>query len=893
MIILKKKSSVRRKLIRMIFLGCMIPYVIGGVYLKVYIENVLYNNSKDNSRQLLEEIKEQIDNTLITDMEEELTLLASIEDVKKAEDGINQYMDYDPDTSLYKSYDREEAIKDIFKNYKESHKTTHFIFLGTQSGGYIEYPQFVPKESYDPRQRPWYIKTINQGGIVLSEPYITEVTKDIVISFTKRIEMDGRFIGVVGASINLSDLTSKIGQIKIGETGNVFVLSQSGQFIVSPGHPDWVLKTPEELGLDSFITLEESGETSLQGKHDGINCLYNSVESSQSGLRFISVASMDEILQKAHEITNILIVIYAATFIIIFFVVCLITQQISKPILDISSVIKRMTEFDFDGDMSLKQYTNRTDEIGIVSNAVVDMHENYVELMGQVISINEEIKNIDIKNHNIFKLELSKKNPFHEVINSINILLDKTFMYLEQLKNKNFEITEKNDLLAASEEELTAQLEEINQQKDYIHFLAYHDSLTDLPNRRSFNEYLTRKIEEGKRGAVILLDLDDFKRINDLRGHVFGDRVLDIIAKRFVTITNEKIFLSRFGGDEFLFLIEYEKDVSEVEDFANRISGIFYNKLQIDDNEIELHYSMGIALFPEDSRDVHQLIMDADLAMYSVKNSGKNGYQFYQSCLMDQQLKISRIETILRDAISNNGFKLVYQPKVDTRTGKIVGYEALLRLKEHAIPPSDFIPVAENNGLITAIGRLVTENVIRQLKEWKTLGLDIKPVSVNYSANQLNDVGYITFIQEQMSKHGIDTAYLEIEITENIFLENKQITLAFLKQLKEMGIKISIDDFGTGYSSLNYLTFLPADFIKLERSINLRFLERTNDKVMDSLISLVHSLGLTVVAEGIETYDQVIALKKAGCDLIQGYYFSKPVEADQVPLLHSTQYFID
>jgi EAL domain-containing protein (putative c-di-GMP-specific phosphodiesterase class I) len=299
---------------------------------------------------------------------------------------------------------------------------------------------------------------------------------------------------------------------------------------------------------------------------------------------------------------------------------------------------------------------------------------------------------------------------------------------------------------------------------------------------------------------------------------------------------------------------------------------------------------MGISMFPEDSIEVNQLVMNADLAMYAVKGSGKNGYKFFDVSLMDNQIKKSNIEVILRTAIENDGFKMVYQPKIDLKTNQIYGYEALLRLKDSKLSPGDFIEIAEKNGSIVNIGRIVTEKVIKQLSEWKKIGLDIKPVSINFSANQLQDEGYLSFIEECLKQNNIDAKYLEIEVTENIFLEDKLATLVFMKQLNEMGIKISIDDFGTGYSSLNYLTFLPVDIIKLDRSLNIKFLEIENAKVMDSLISLFHSLGLTVIAEGIETIDQVKRLKKANCDYIQGFYYSKPLEVDQIPDIHTRVY---
>ncbi|MDD2969598.1 MAG: EAL domain-containing protein, partial [Lachnospiraceae bacterium] len=240
------------------------------------------------------------------------------------------------------------------------------------------------------------------------------------------------------------------------------------------------------------------------------------------------------------------------------------------------------------------------------------------------------------------------------------------------------------------------------------------------------------------------------------------------------------------------------------------------------------------------------------------------------------------IEEILRDAITQDGFMMLYQPMVDTRTGQIAAYEALLRLKDGQASPAEFIKIAEKNGMIIQIGRLVTQAVIKQMHLWKESGMDLKPVSINFSANQLQDIGYLDFLQEQLSLYQIAPQFLEIEITENILMENLQLTMQFLNKLREMGVAIAIDDFGTGFSSLNYLSFMPVNIVKLDRSLNLKFLEHDKLQVMESLISLVHSLGLTVVAEGIEKEEHVELLRQFGCDLIQGYYFSRPVPAEQI-----------
>lgn len=459
------------------------------------------------------------------------------------------------------------------------------------------------------------------------------------------------------------------------------------------------------------------------------------------------------------------------------------------------------------------------------------------------------------------------------------------------LEKSNREIHEKNELLVASEEELIAQLEEIETQKDFINFLAYHDPLTTLPNRRKFIEKLELALSSGISGAVILLDLDNFKVINDTMGHVYGDQVLKGVSDRLSEIVEDHVFVSRFGGDEFLILLEHEADNEKINDFANKLNHIFDRKIIFDENEVQITFSTGISLFPTDSSEVNQLIMNADLALYTIKNSGKNGYCFFDYSMIALLLKKSNIEAIIRNAIETDGFKMVFQPQVDLKTGEVHAYEALLRLKHHALSPAEFIPIAESDGTIIKIGRIVTQKVIEQLGIWQRQGYPIKPVSINFSANQLQDHQYLTFISELLEINAVDSKYIEIEITENIFLEKKEQTLIFLAELRKKGFKISIDDFGTGYSSLSYLTFLPIDKIKLDRSLNIKFLEIENIKVMDSLIMLAQSLNLEVVAEGIETHEQFRRLRVGKCNYIQGYYFCKPLEIEEVESSFYNNYY--
>jgi EAL domain-containing protein (putative c-di-GMP-specific phosphodiesterase class I) len=368
---------------------------------------------------------------------------------------------------------------------------------------------------------------------------------------------------------------------------------------------------------------------------------------------------------------------------------------------------------------------------------------------------------------------------------------------------------------------------------------------------------------------------------------VYGDHLLRIIAERFHKITDEKLFCARLGGDEFLILLSQVQDQKEIDEYVKRIQMLFDEAFLYEENENYISFSMGVTLYPKDSNNLDQLIMNADAAMYQVKHGGKNNYIYYHENMKNEITSKKEIEGILRQALKEKGFHLCYQPQVDAKTGDIASFEALLRLNDHNISPGIFIPVAEETGHIIEIGRWITEEAIMQLDSWRKKGYQEKIVSINYSSKQMRDKHYITYLKHLLKEYDISPKFIEIEITESIFLEDDTQTLEFLKELKEAGIKIALDDFGTGYSSLNYLTYIPVDKLKLDKSINDKFLLSENIGVMDSIISLAHSLRLKITAEGIEDMDKYLQLRHSGCDYIQGYLFSKPLKAEEIEKIYN------
>lgn len=463
----------------------------------------------------------------------------------------------------------------------------------------------------------------------------------------------------------------------------------------------------------------------------------------------------------------------------------------------------------------------------------------------------------------------------------------------KNLKASKETLLQTYDELAATEEELRAQFEVTQEHLNKIEilnqtneFLAQHDYLTKLPNRMNFMNKLKQLVEEDKKGAILLLDLDNFKNVNDILGHAYGDRILQEIAQRLIDVGDKNTYVCRFGGDEFLILIIDVFQREEIIQYIRRIQAEFDTPFKLMNRENYIQFSIGISVFPEDCVEVNQLIMYADTAMYKAKNQGKNSFVFYHDDMLEELRSKNEIEVILRQALKEDGFILHYQPQVNAKTGEIASFEALLRLKEHKISPAKFISVAEDMGLIIEIGRWVTKEVIRQLRSWREKNFQLKTIAINFSSKQLRDYNYLSFLEEELFRNDIESKYIEIEITEGSLLHGTEYTLEFLNKLNKIGVKIALDDFGTGFSSINYLTYIPAGKVKLDKSLSDKFLELDNTEVMNSIISLAHGLNMDITAEGIEEFYQYEKLTEGGCDYIQGYLFSKPLPEEELELIY-------
>lgn len=426
--------------------------------------------------------------------------------------------------------------------------------------------------------------------------------------------------------------------------------------------------------------------------------------------------------------------------------------------------------------------------------------------------------------------------------------------------------------------------------------LAQFDFLTDLPNRLLLNDRLSQAIAVAGRHhqavAVLFVDVDRFKHINDSLGHVIGDKLLQLIAQRLVASVRGSDTVSRQGGDEFVILLSTVAHAADAALSAQKILNVAQIPYRVDEHDLQITLSAGISIYPNDGLDAEALVKNADIAMLSAKDNGRNNYQFFRASMNEHALERQSIEGSLRHALDRGEFVLHYQPKLDLVTETLTGAEVLIRWhrpRHGFVLPKDFIPIAEQCGYIVPIGRWVLREACRQRRSWNDNNLIPVPLAVNISAVELRSTHFVDHVRAILEETGLDPQYLEFELTETSFLQDPQSTISVLRELKDIGIRLTLDDFGTGYSSLSYLKRFPIDALKIDKSFVKGLCTDSDDvKLVSAVINLGRSFHLRVIAEGIETREQFLALQAQNCAEGQGFYFEKPIPADEFAKLIGT-----
>ena len=492
------------------------------------------------------------------------------------------------------------------------------------------------------------------------------------------------------------------------------------------------------------------------------------------------------------------------------------------------------------------------------------------------------------------RLQKTISLPILQLAATMQKVSDTKDFSIRVIKDSNDEIgslmTGFNEML----EEIEDRNQILLQRQEHLHQLAHFDPLTSLPNRTLFYDRFSQALNYSKRHnkalAVMFIDLDHFKNINDTFGHRCGDQLLTLVSGRLSEIVRDCDTLARLGGDEFTLFLQDIDGRANVSVVVQKIYDLFETPFSLDEKDVFISCSIGIALYPYDGEKVDDLLKYADIAMYFAKEAGKNTFRYYESDMNQESGERLALETDLHHALVRGEFLLHYQPKLDIQSNRITGFEALIRWqhpKLGIISPINFIPLAEQSGIIVPISDWVLQQACCQAKIWQEQELGPFKMAVNLSAYHFKRHTVADSVQQALRFSGLDPSFLELELTESILIQNTQSTLDTLQELKQLGVSLAIDDFGTGYSSLSYLHRFPIDTLKIDRSFVIRIDDSEDDlAIVTAIIAMGRSLRMQVVAEGVETDRQLALLRGKGCQAIQGYLFSKPLSAeDLIPLL--------
>ncbi|SET28502.1 PAS domain S-box-containing protein/diguanylate cyclase (GGDEF) domain-containing protein [Oceanobacillus limi] len=542
----------------------------------------------------------------------------------------------------------------------------------------------------------------------------------------------------------------------------------------------------------------------------------------------------------------------------------------------------------------IKQYINENTAVGsegIVmygDHTIVDCDTVFSNMFGYAP---EEIKGMEIRHlidqkslHKMERLCLTSENTYE----LIGVHRNGSKFHVEVI---DYPYNNQGTIVrVASVKDITERIENENR----IEYMAYYDELTDLPNRNFFHKVLQEAVSEAKESGEILsvffIDLDYFKEINDTLGYTFGDQLLKACGDRLKAFLHMDTFIARMSGDEFLILQRNTPTKEAAVDLAERLIAEFERPIKMGEYEIYTSVSIGISIYPENGTNANDLIKHADSAMYVIKEKHRNNYNLFDSSISENFKMRLTMETELRKALKQGQFELHYQPQKNLNTGKIVGLEALLRWnhpEKGYISPGEFIPLAEKTGLIMEIGDWVLYESCKQNKRWQDQGYEPVIVSVNLSAKQFHQRSLVQKVKDILADTGLDPQYLELEITESMAMAHEDFILNTLHELRKLGVLVSIDDFGTGYSSFKYLSLFPITKLKIDKMF-LNDEQRENKAIVKSIIHMSHSLNMKVIAEGVETLEQLTFLSKARCDEMQGFYLSKPLPAPQL-----TKFFVE
>lgn len=752
-----------------------------------------------------------------------------------------------------------------------------------------------------------YFKKAMKGETVVSDPIVSRVDGTAVIVFAVPITEKNEVTGILYATYSADVLSLMTDKIKLKDNGSTFIINKNGDVIANDDRK-LVYSDENDLdiiegnpGLKKLVALEKKmtgGQTGTgEYYYNGQYRYMGFCPIGDTGWSIAVTAPTNEVFAGLNTVFVLLFILILAGSLIIAIVIShsgslksdLKKQQVnSMRITDFTNLIA----LSFKRDGTILSSNRHAEDIFLYFNK---FDENRIRNINEILTaVDQEkllgtISNIELKNSSS-NLELAlmrgdsrimhvycsviSDNENHDVYELLGIDITDRVEQEYKLQDSFEELTLVYDELAATEEKIRQQ--------------AYKDPLTGLPNRIAlYHEVkdLFSGSDEGCRCALLNLDLDDFKYINDSFGHNLGDLLLVDISRRLKEAFTENEIITRFEGDEFVIFIKDIGEMGGLKDKIEKVMGVFSEPFRIMDNNFHISASCGISIYPDHAGSIEEMLKSSDVAMFRAKKDGKNKTVVFEREMNDEVSERISMENGLRLAIEKNEFLLYYQPQVDLNTGKISGFEALIRWRDAErgmIPPLKFIYVAEETGLIVKIGQWVMETACCFIKELNDSTGGRFKISVNISVIQLMQTDFVQTVRTALQKTGLEPSLLELEITESKLVEALEMNLQKMNELRKLGVKLSIDDFGKGFSSLSYLKQLPVDTLKIDKCF-VDDIPENDNSMIESIIHIGHQRNLRIVAEGVEKQEQTEFLARYKCDMAQGYYYSMPLPGEEVP----------
>lgn len=803
--------SIKKSLRILLIVSSMIPVILVSVIAHGLLTNRLVDLNTDNILRLAETSKKGLDAILET-QRTEVSLLAIQEELVNAVNASNNNHRFS-----------QEAVNELLQKRNNSYDNCERISLYNINNEIIASSDstIIGGSTRSELTLNYILAT---KSIAIAVDGIRPMTRDGDVVYAVEIgapiiDSDSNVIqGYVISTINAMYFKKYLSSITIGETGYCILLDKDGTVIY---HPNSAL-IGSEINSEKLSSLVDAYNTGAIMNNGTFEYFY---ENTNQVYGYSIIPELNWVLLVKQDISDIqsvttimltvLIIICAILLFITILFANILARQYSMPIIALRDAMRTAS----DGNLTVQSNIKSNNELG-------ELSKNFNKML-HIIKTNYE---------------------------------DLESMHQELLSNE----------------------EQLRSNYDHIEFLAYHDTLTNLPNKLAFLDYVNAVLNgsgvDDKTHAVYFVDLDNFKTINDTLGHEYGDTLLVKTAQLLSSIIGNNGMLARAGGDEFLLFKEDITSKDAAVDFASQIIESFRNPLDLDGEIVYVSMSIGISIYPENGQSPKILIKNSDIAMYKSKDTGKNKFTLFDRKMEEELHRNTLILEVLRSSIENHDIYIQYQPLIELDTNNIIGFEALMRIRNERLgqlSPSEFIPIAEESGLITELSSWLIREACKYDKELIDLGFKPRPVSVNISSVQINRPGFISMLSEILEETQLPPQCLELEITESTLVSSIMDATKLLSNLQELGVRVSLDDFGTGYSSLNYLTKMPIDTLKIDKSFIDNICTSEKDaQIAESIIQLAHSLDIKVVAEGVESEDQLAVLRGKHCDIIQGYIFS-------------------